>query len=372
MRRNAYFALAVVILGFIVAEVLLRYLPVDTGLGTMQVDAGHPVMHFTPNRDFIYSRGWDLENVNRGHVNNDGWINDQDYHVQGPHPLIAIVGDSYIEASMIPYRHTVQALLAQKMGNSGRVYSFGVSGAALSQYIAMAEYAAKKYKPDGIIVNVIGNDFDESLLSYKRDPGFQYFAQTDHGLQLHLVNYIPRHRGALLVRSALGRYLALNLQLKTFVTEMLNPASYGGNKPTSLDDKRVADSFAVIPAFLSEIVKRTGLPPPQILLVVDGVRPDLYDDPTGGAKSYFGVMRGALLNQANHAGFETLDLQPVFLDDYRKHHQRLEFARDDHWNEYGHAVVANAIEHTVFFKSIANESRGTTGQDSALPGAITN
>jgi hypothetical protein len=352
MRRYAYFALAAIIPCLITAEVVLRFLPVDTGLPTMPVDAAHPVLHFTPNRNFVYSKGWYLENVNRGHINNDGWINDQDYYVRGPHPLIAVVGDSYIEASMMLYRHTVQGLLAQKIGSMGRVYSFGESGAALTQYIAMAEYAANKYKPDGIIVNVVDNDFDESLLKYKRDRGLYYFARTNQGLALQRVDFIPRSRGALLVRSALARYLALNLQMKTQIDDFLNPPSYGENARTLLDRARVADSLAVIPAFLGEIVERTRLPPDKILLVIDGIRPEIYDDTMADTKSFFEVMRTTLLSQARSAGFETLDLQPVFRDDYRKHHQKFEYVNNDHWNEYGHAVVANAIERTGFFKSL--------------------
>ena len=68
----------------------------------MPVDAADPVLHFTPNRPFTNSLGWNFHNVVHGRVNNAGFVNDQDYVRDGP-PLIAVIGDSFIEAQMVPY-----------------------------------------------------------------------------------------------------------------------------------------------------------------------------------------------------------------------------------------------------------------------------
>src|ERR1700693_2535251 len=146
-----------------VAEVALRYLPVPTGILTVPTTSDNPVFHFTPNRDFVYSRDWDLALVNRGHINNAGFINDQDYHKQDAIPLLAIVGDSYIEAAMVPYRQTIQGRLAAKLKDSVQVYSSGSSGAPLSQYLVWARHAVQEYGAQALIINVVGNDFDESL-----------------------------------------------------------------------------------------------------------------------------------------------------------------------------------------------------------------
>ena len=86
----------------VVAEVVLRFLPVASSLYTVPVTAQNPVFHFTPNRDFVYSRDWDMVLANRGHVNNAGFVNDQDYQKDGSLPMLAVVGDSMIEAAMFP------------------------------------------------------------------------------------------------------------------------------------------------------------------------------------------------------------------------------------------------------------------------------
>ena len=106
---------------------------------------------------------------------------------------MAIVGDSYIEAAMVPSDETAAARLGRAVGDKGRVYSFGASGAALSQYLAYAKYVKEVFRPDGLVVTVVGNDFDESLLRYKRAPGFHYFSQDGNG-ELQLI----RHSSALI------------------------------------------------------------------------------------------------------------------------------------------------------------------------------
>ena len=96
----------------------------------MPVNAANPILHFTPNRPFVNSLGWNMHNVVRGRVNNAGFVNDQDYVRDGP-PLIAVIGDSFIEAQMVAYPQTLQGRLAAALAAEFRVYSFaGVRRAA--------------------------------------------------------------------------------------------------------------------------------------------------------------------------------------------------------------------------------------------------
>ena len=115
--RQLGFALATVSLTVVLclgsAEIFLRFLPVQSGLRTMPVNAENPVFHFTPTRDVIFSRGWNFDMVNYRRVNNAGWINDQYYQHRTETPLLAIVGDLYIEAMMVPYAQTLYGRLAR-------------------------------------------------------------------------------------------------------------------------------------------------------------------------------------------------------------------------------------------------------------------
>ena len=100
------------------AEIVLRFLPVSEGLRTEAVNHADPVFHFTPEREAIWSRGWRFEQVNRVRVNNAGYVNDQRYDPADPRPLLAVVGDSYVEASMVPYARTLHGRLATAAGPS--------------------------------------------------------------------------------------------------------------------------------------------------------------------------------------------------------------------------------------------------------------
>jgi hypothetical protein len=88
-----------------ITEIVLHFLPVSSGLRAVAVTADSPVIHFAPNRPFLHSLGWDMHNINHGRTNNAGFVNGQDYRRDDPSPLLAVIGDSYIEARMVPFRH---------------------------------------------------------------------------------------------------------------------------------------------------------------------------------------------------------------------------------------------------------------------------
>ena len=110
--------------------------------------------------------------INRRHVNNDGWVNNRDYRVSEYRPLVAVIGDSFIEAQMLPYAQTFHGLLAKLFGGKPRFYSFAASGAPLSQFLVWARYAVRKFKARALVINVVGSDFDQSRIESKSSPAF--------------------------------------------------------------------------------------------------------------------------------------------------------------------------------------------------------
>ena len=95
-----------------------------------------------------------------GRVNNAGFVNDQVYRKEDEPPLLAVVGDLYIQAAMVPYPETLHGRLASNLEGRLRVYSFGASGAPLSQYLIWARHAVRDYGAQALVINVVGNDFD--------------------------------------------------------------------------------------------------------------------------------------------------------------------------------------------------------------------
>ena len=106
--------------------------------------------------------------MNDVRTNNAGWVSDIDYVREAQTPLVAFVGDSFVEGDHLPWPDTCHGRLVDRLEGTGRIYSFGMNGAPLSQYLAYAEYARDKYGPAALVIPIIENDFDESLRQYKR------------------------------------------------------------------------------------------------------------------------------------------------------------------------------------------------------------
>jgi hypothetical protein len=96
---------------FVGSEVVLHLLPVSEGNHLENVNQEHPILHLEPNRTFTYSKGWNFSLVNKVKSNNEGFVNDVDYIDLPDSPLVTLVGDSYVEAMMIPFQNTVAGRL---------------------------------------------------------------------------------------------------------------------------------------------------------------------------------------------------------------------------------------------------------------------
>jgi hypothetical protein len=348
----------------LLAEIVLSFLPVASGLRSLEVDDHNPIFHFAPDRPFVFSAGWNLQHVNRGRVNNAGWVNDQDYRKDDPQPLVAVIGDSYIEAQIVPYQQTMQARLAESLAGEFRVYSFAAMGAPLSQYLIWARHAVRDYGAMAIIINVCVNDFDESHIDYRTAPGFWLYAPDANGeLQLRL---LPHRRGVLwriAQQSALARYLLINLHLGHHILNVpilrhlfiARPAHAGASIFDSEAERaRLRDSYAVIDAFFRDLPRLVELPRDRVLLTIGGLK---YSEPAAAdADAFFDLMRKALLEKAAAHGYEAVDLDPLFVERHHRTGQMFKYPYDPHWNGNGHAVAADAALSSRMLRKLRQQS----------------
>lgn len=353
MLKNLLLALGSVLLCLLVLELGLRFFPVHEGLRTQPVNRANPIVHFEPDRTATWSRLPDFSLKNEIRSNNYGFINDQDYDPDGELPLLAVIGDSYVEAAMVPYEKTVHGRLAKALRGKWRVYSFGVSGAPLSQYLAFARFARDEFAPQKMAFVIVGNDFDESLIEYKQSPGFHYFKETGEGrLALHLQEYEPSMVRRLLRHSRLAMYLAVNTHALSTLANLFsspNDAKYVGQTLATSDQRKILDSKRAASEFLRLLPEYSGLSPDDIIFLVDGSRPHLYDEARISATqgSYFDIMRTFFLNEARGKGFTAIDMTPAFIRDYHRHGLRFEHSQDAHWNGRGHMIAAQLIRKSL-------------------------
>ena len=342
----------------LMAEIACRLLPVNEGLRAQAVDADHPVFRFEPGRTAAWSKGWNFSIVNTVRVNNDGFVNDHDYNADDPRPLLAVVGDSYIEAAMVPFPETAQGRLATALGDRGRVYSFAASGAGLSQHLAWAAYARDRYRPQAFLFLNISNDFSESLYDREQSPGFHHFERLpDDSAQLRRVDYEPSRARSMLRHSALAMYLITNVkvqQILDFDVQNLggNDRRWVANIDRSASDREYDDFRWAVRTYLDRLPEATGLPPRRIIIASDALRAAIYQ-PADRAElfdSVWGRMRTYMAAEARARGFTVIDLQPSFEEAFAHDGRRFEFPTDSHWNGHGHEMLARAVMATELFK----------------------
>ena len=355
-RRLALYATGIalpMVVFLLLLEGTMQLLPVPSALKTPPVNADNPVYRLRANREFVNSMGWSLEAPVTRRVNNEGFVNDQDYVAGDTRPLLAVVGDSYVEANYIPYEETINAALAGAAGTGRRVYSFGVSGGPLSQYLVWADHARARFAPSHMVFVIIANDFDESLAAYRVFPGFHHFVDSEDGaLTLQRFDFEVSQVRALVRNSALARYLFYNVRLPARLRVLFGEDDYAGNTAASAEARRIADSERAVAAFLDLLPGRSGLPRDRILFLVDGLRPELYDPAAraAAAGSYAARMFDHFIAEARARGYETADLEPRFRTAFERDGERFEFTYDAHWNGHGHRVAADAVIGSALFR----------------------
>lgn len=348
-----------VLSSLLIIEIALRFLPVCSSMQKLPVDQHNPILRFPSNQRFTYAKGWNFEILNYGRFNNYGFVNNQDYQSNPEDLLLAVIGDSYVEALMVPYEQSLQGRLAELYKGKGKVYSFGISGSQLAQYVAMAEYVWREFHPQGLVFVIIGNDFDESLVQVR--SGLHLFKRhsQDQSLSLIRTDYQPTVLETILKHSAVVRYLWSTVGVGD-LTRLLqwftrSEVLYVGNTSRDASLERVRDSRLVVDSFFSELSRRVELEPARIQFVVDGMRPQLYspEDLLKAQGSYFDLIRQYFIETAILKGYEVIDLQSPFIARHDKDGARFEFPTDGHWNGLGHQVAADAVSASNLAKMVS-------------------
>jgi hypothetical protein len=368
-RKYWLFALVAVLLSSTLTlagiELVLRFLPVATGMLGMPVTESSPLYHFEPNSGFVYSNGWNLDGANRGHINNAGFVNDQDYVKSAETPLLAVVGDSFIEAVVVPYAQTLQGRLAAALPGELRVYSFGTAGAPLSQYLMLARHAVDEYGAQAVVISVVFNDFDESYFAYRPSDAYWYYV-PDGGGEMHLKLFEHRRSAlrSLVIKSALLRYVLMNLHIDQFIHQTpflqnllvtrahAQPLPADGLPPDA-DAERMRISHAVIEAFFRDLAGMVKLPPDRVLFTLDGYH--YREAAEAGRGYYFDRMRRAFAAKAAALGYGLIDLDPFFFADFERDGEKFEVPRDGHWNAKAHGVIADALLASPFVRGLRRQ-----------------
>jgi hypothetical protein len=129
-------------------EVVLQCLPVSSATMTgYHMDP--KILTYPPHHRWTVSTGWDLKNAQSLSSNNYGFASQRDF-VPGSQ-AVALIGDSYVEASMLEAAQRPAAQLEQLLG--GRpVYAMGGPGSSLLDYAERIRWARQQLGLKDIVV----------------------------------------------------------------------------------------------------------------------------------------------------------------------------------------------------------------------------
>jgi hypothetical protein len=358
--KTTFFHAVLIFLPFVILEGAFRLLPVSDPPHLLAVSSDNPVARYEPNLDYRYSSGWNFSIRANKRSNNYGYINPSDYHPEEATPLLMVVGDSYVESHSIDAGKSAAEILNRAVQGKGRVYSIGLSGAPLSQYLVFAEFSAATFRPNAMVFVIIENDFDESLLKYNADPRFHYFEEHGDQFTLRRVDYEISPVKKILRSSAFVRYVWWNLQggalrqnLQRFFCRAEDAEACSGKTPAALD-QRVEDSKRAVDYFLDQLPIKTKLDSKSMVFVLDAIRPAMYSSEAllKAENGYVSRMRRYFMQQASSRGYEVIDMQPAFIRQHRLDNSRFEFPTDAHWNALGNALVAEEIRNSALFTRV--------------------
>jgi len=312
-------------------------------------DEHFKLLHFQPASSGLFTAGRLAEVRGRWRSNNFGWNSEIDYvpGIGKKRPLVAVVGDSYVEAFQVDVDRRFPALLQSLMGDDYLVYSFGISGAALSQYLHMSRYVNQVFNPQILVINVVHNDFDESLANLVRVPKFLQIAMRNGAFTEVPPTPLQHSIFTRILRlSAFFRYVDQNCGLYNLfnnISLLLNPPLKLPTYNANIDVDAVTRERELIrrgARFLVATIRAEN-PDKRVIIQMDGPRFDIYNNNLASSNVWWlhEIMRDACRDNR----IEFLDLTEPFARHFKEFQQHFENQADWHWNKLGHEVVARAL-----------------------------
>lgn len=289
-------------------ELLFRILPVSTA--TLTGYHGDPdLLTYPAGHRWVTSTGWDLRNAQRLQANAQGFLADHDF-VRNP-DAVALIGDSYVEGSMLDAPARGGAQLEALLG--GRpVYAMGSPGTALLDYAQRIRWAHETFGVRDMVLLVekgdarqvrcnSGNIHSRCLDPVTLAPRVQRFPEPG------LAKRLARH-------SALLQYVFSQIKLDgaRFAREMLTrqaPTSDAAKAPDAgPGEAALAEERRVIDAAVQEFY-RVARPHVQgrLVILVDGQR-----DPARRTAGPDPFQRAYLMERLREGGAQVIDLEPLY------------------------------------------------------------
>jgi hypothetical protein len=347
----------------LVLELFFRFVLPAAEVPHRTFDASERMIRFDTDgpREGLFTRGRAAEVRAHWRINDFGWNSDVEYQLAGQRsderPLIAVIGDSYVNSFQVDPDENVSAVLRRELGGRYEVYRFGVPGAPLSHYLHIDRYVNRLFEPDIVVFNIVHNDLQASLRDVVPGPFYLQIAERD-GALVEVPPTAPTTAGApWWLRSATLRYLKITLQSYLLAGSSPSPEGQRYIANVAVDEVAAqADRVRAVVALVLERIREEN-DGRRVVFVMDAPRLDLY---AGRAEQSEVRWLNELMAEAcAAAGFPFLDLTTHFGEVFRARGEPFESAVDQHWNELGHREAGRALAAFLVEQGIV--TRGEAG-----------
>nr|CCF78700.1 hypothetical protein RGS1_10405 [Rubrivivax gelatinosus S1] len=292
-------------------ELLLRLLPVSTATLTgYYLDP--EVLSYPPGHAWRTATGWDLRNAQTLRANNWGFVADHDF-VPDPE-AVGLIGDSYVEASMLAAEARPATQLERLLRDRRPVYAFGSPGTALLDHAQRVRLAAARLGLRDFVFLLEDSDARQSLCG---SGNVQSRCLDPDTLQPRVERLPPPSALKRVLRhSALAQYLGSQLKFRGGAFwDGLWTRRVPGERPASAvpatpSPAQQARSRSVVDAVVSRFFADAG---PYLtgraVFLVDG---DRHGRPAEGYRE-----RDYLIERLRAHGAEVIDLETVYSEHAR-------------------------------------------------------
>jgi hypothetical protein len=319
------------VMSLVVLEVFFRLLPVNSTLGKVNTSAAEPYNRYAPNQKFVYSHGWAFDNPTRGVTNREGFVNTRDFDSKNG---VLVVGDSFMEAIMLPYQDTLQGQLDQAL--HGNVHSAASAGNRLPDTLALVRYFNQILAPQTVIIFIKTNELSNLLVPAKN--GYNGFTDSNHQIALVHSPYKESTSRQLGHKSAFARYIFYNLKFPQWLSAAwpLHSAS------EQIEPISNAEKSEILEYYFSEMHKTLNAS--RVIFLIDGDRDAIYHNRIDSKTQAESEDMTLFSRMAAEHGFDVVDMHPVFEQHWSTYHERMDFLPiDGHWNPVAQRLAAEAI-----------------------------
>jgi hypothetical protein len=357
VKKNFFLVAGSLFTLFLFGElVLFRWFLLPSDIPNIEQDSQTQVLKYRSGEGGV----WRIRDHTRAQyrINNKGWNSARDYEVEKTSKKrIAIIGDSYIEALQVDYTDSLAERLEGKANYE--VLRFGISGAPLSQYLFMYEHEVLRYKPDLVVFNIVNNDFLESFKGSQSGTFTNSFAKWElhPDGSVHLVMPAPYRWTfkTLIKKTATFRYLVARMHVRPetiwrrisatrskLMGGTRSAKGFEGNIDVAqLDHEKVLMAISIFVDQLKGLTEERV----KVVILMDGKRDfvelDCLNSYSNGAMA-FAVEK--MRDEVTRAGFEFIELGPVFKASWCSGKTDLSVRNDGHWTKYAHDLVATHLQ----------------------------